>query len=519
MNLSDFALLKEDQDSYVIGHPKGKSMTVPKRGLSGKAQELVSKLKREQHFDDGGMQADPSAGSVPAVKIYDPNEWQKDAEIQEVAKLSTPAPQDQLPPELQSSSASPELNGAQAATAEQSPPAAAPSGMMAPDLQAPITAAEGAIKGGVAAEGKIGEATSDAMDDYFNSVKDLPSPEERQMASHAADERFRQHLEDTGIDPNRFYKNLGTGSKIAAGIGMILGGIGSGLTGQPNMAVQMMNNAIERDIDAQKNDQSKTMNLWKMNREATQSDIEADLMTRNQHLTQLQVQLKQAAAQQASPLAAARAAPEILQLEQEKARNRWMLSMAQGGSPGSEQQHIGNMNMMQQMRPDLYKDMQSKYIPSLGTARVPVNENERTELTSLDNLTKTLSDAKNFAQTQAGSIGTLPGSAANAVADRMREAIAVNLGKLDGLNRMTETEGKIFHSGVTSPGSFFKSKAVAQLDELQKEVNRHQASLMGHLGIVPFQKAPQDQQAVAWAKANPGNPKAAQILQLNMGAR
>ena len=38
---------------------------------------------------------------------------------------------------------------------------------------------------------------------------------------------------------------------------------------------------------------------------------------------------------------------------------------------------------------------------------------------------------------------------------------------------------------------------------------------MKSLGITPFQKAPNDQQAVAWAQANPTDPRAAQILALN----
>lgn len=54
------------------------------------------------------------------------------------------------------------------------------------------------------------------------------------------------------IDPENYVKNLGVSGKISTGIGLVLSGMGSGLTGQPNMAMQVLQNNINRDIDAQK---------------------------------------------------------------------------------------------------------------------------------------------------------------------------------------------------------------------------------------------------------------------------
>ena len=42
------------------------------------------------------------------------------------------------------------------------------------------------------------------------------------------------------------------GNKLLAGIGLVLSGIGSGLTGQPNLAMEMLQKTIDRSIDAQK---------------------------------------------------------------------------------------------------------------------------------------------------------------------------------------------------------------------------------------------------------------------------
>jgi hypothetical protein len=58
--------------------------------------------------------------------------------------------------------------------------------------------------------------------------------------------------QNASIDPENYVKNLGVSGKVATGIGLVLSGMGSGLTGQPNMAMQVLQNNINRDIDAQK---------------------------------------------------------------------------------------------------------------------------------------------------------------------------------------------------------------------------------------------------------------------------
>lgn len=55
------------------------------------------------------------------------------------------------------------------------------------------------------------------------------------------------------VDPDKWWNDKSTGGKILAGIGIVLGGIGGGMTGQGgNTALTVINNAIDRDIDSQK---------------------------------------------------------------------------------------------------------------------------------------------------------------------------------------------------------------------------------------------------------------------------
>lgn len=67
-------------------------------------------------------------------------------------------------------------------------------------------------------------------------------------------EQITADIEKTKIDPERFWKNKSTGQKIAASIALALGAFGAGLTGQKNTAAEIINNAINADIDAQESD-------------------------------------------------------------------------------------------------------------------------------------------------------------------------------------------------------------------------------------------------------------------------
>lgn len=81
------------------------------------------------------------------------------------------------------------------------------------------------------------------------------------------------------IDPDRWWNSKSTEGKILAGIGMVLGGIGGGLakTGR-NPAMDVMNNAISQDIDAQKHDID---NHWKSI--AAQHGLDNDAFNRDLH--------------------------------------------------------------------------------------------------------------------------------------------------------------------------------------------------------------------------------------------
>lgn len=91
-----------------------------------------------------------------------------------------------------------------------------------------------------------------------------------------------------GIDPDRYYKNQTTGDKVLAGIAIALSGVASGMQGRGgNMAIDLINQAIDRDIEAQKIDlQQRTISanakgtMFNMLRQQLQDDKQATEMLR-----------------------------------------------------------------------------------------------------------------------------------------------------------------------------------------------------------------------------------------------
>lgn len=72
---------------------------------------------------------------------------------------------------------------------------------------------------------------------------------------------LQQAIADQHIDPNHYVNSMSTGDKISTMLGLVMGGLGSGLSGKDNMPMKYINDQITRDIDAQKAELGKKENL------------------------------------------------------------------------------------------------------------------------------------------------------------------------------------------------------------------------------------------------------------------
>lgn len=200
--------------------------------------------------------------------------------------------------------------GAQGQAAPGAQPVAAPGGMDFSNPYGMMMGAYGdmakAIRAGAGAQAAQGRALEAANAQFLEQQKALT--EQYKTKYETLEQEQAKLVEDYKggkIDPNRVWSNTSTGNKVIAGIGMLLSGIGSGMTGQPNMAMQVIDKTIERDIEAQKANLGKTESLLNLNMKRFGNLREAETATRMQMNSALQAQIQMAAARAGSQQAQA----------------------------------------------------------------------------------------------------------------------------------------------------------------------------------------------------------------------
>lgn len=198
-----------------------------------------------------------------------------------------------------------------------------------PDIEGSLLEEKAANQAKAKAEADQGAAEVLALKAGQDAIAKLPTANDISQKYKAKDDALFQAYQQNKLDPNRYWESRSTGQKVTSGIALILGGIGSGLTHQPNLAAKMIDDSINRDIDAQKNSQDQQRNLWKMNKEEYGNDLAANLATQNQLLTGVKLQLGQAASAAKGPMAQANAQSANALIDQKLAENRFKLSLMQ----------------------------------------------------------------------------------------------------------------------------------------------------------------------------------------------
>ncbi len=315
MDLSEFKILKESDDSYEVQHPKGKPFSLKKSGLSEKAHEVIKKLCKGGMYAEGGEVTPDPLQVTPQYDI----------------------PQSLLPNDAYNAlnqKPTPQGGGDDISQGAQQPAPNQPEGF----LQQKAGGVEQALQNqkgfqtqeAQAMAGQAG-AESQALKQVQSQIASMPTQQDIINQNKAKDDALFKAFNDKEIDPDRLWHNKSTGSKISSGIALILGGIGAGLTHGPNVVADMIKNQVERDVEAQKTDQSKAMNAWKMNRESLGNDLAANLATQNQAYTALKYKLMQASTQAGGQVALSRAGAANSLIDQQIAQNRMQMSMIQQG--------------------------------------------------------------------------------------------------------------------------------------------------------------------------------------------
>ncbi len=377
------------------------------------------------------------------------------------------------------------------------------------------------VQQGAAAEGALGIEQAKVLNDQ--------AIQQRQAQTHynetfAKLDSERKHLQDdiiqAHIDPAHYLGKMDTVQRVGTAIGLILGGIGSGLTHGDNQALKFLNSQIDRDIEAQKVNLGKKESLLSANMKEFGNLKDATEMTRLMMGDTVSTQLKAAAAKSQDPIAKARALAAAGEIEQKMApmfqsfaMNRSMINAAeqdrQSGNGTTAQESM--LPILRVINPEKAKEIEGRLVPGVGMATIPVTAEVRNTLTAKQTLDTMTKDFYKWTQEHSGAV----------------DPRVVNIGKtkaaeLQSLYR-NSINGGVFKKGEqefidqivdSDPTKFFNNLRVLPKLKEVLDSNRAQLNILKKANGLPVQNdlTPQQQSFAKWAKENPNDPKSAMIL-------
>jgi hypothetical protein len=534
LDLSKFKKSKADENTSTLLHPDGHQITIAHKGLSAKLKKQLSDIPTEQKFSDGGvtkintgnpneMELPPDTPQTPKDEkfsgipnVLSPDYWagQSSPDSRSIPEqkpdysYGTNSDFDKMGTAVASNAPISEDVNRLPAMQQASPQTSDVTQAPAPMNQDPYgiqAYGQQQLKGvqetglGQQAEqlalGKQGTQNIEQEQTYQGQQqKSLDSYNAFNSDLLTKRQHLAEDIQNGHVDPKRYLNSMSTGSKISSAIGLILGGIGSGLTHGPNLAFQYLTNQIDRDIDSQKNDLGKKENLLAMNFRETGDLRSAYEMTKIQNNDLLSSHLRQVADQTADPVAKARIMGIQGMIDTQSGQIQHNMSMQKAMMSGQgEGQEDQFKNRMQYLRMNgqepMAKDLEAKHLPGVpGQASIEITPEVRKEWTHLSNLDKSYTDASTYLK-NASQLGAGWQNANKARGTAIQQSLELEVGQLEGLGRFTPEEAKRYRKMIPDlTGTHITGQDSARLQQLQREVQNHKNTFLQNAGLnVPQQ--------------------------------
>jgi hypothetical protein len=336
--------------------------------------------------------------------------------------------------------------------------------------------------------------------------------ETRRAANQQIVDTTRQQIADGTINPNRFWEKKDTGSKIQAAIAVALGGFAAGLRGDGrNTALEIINKAIDRDVDAQKANLGKTESLLSSYMQQGNSLEQSEQLARAHLMDVAGEQMRLVATKYAGPkaMAIAEAQNGALSVQAQQIRMQQAAMGQEGALKGLqiEQAKLGMAAQRQQMElqrgllmgggkidsravPFLSEDQRERAVNNGdGTASIVRTKEDATAIKTssvkMQGLSNLLANP-----IRGGWTGLMPGNFSNEEAKKWRDEVAGTLSEMGesvigGAQRWSPQKIEFFMKRVpdfTALTPTGKRHAEAELMDLRNSLLKDQASIMKTYG-------------------------------------
>jgi hypothetical protein len=303
MDFSRFKKISSDEKSTTLKHPEGHKIIVAHHALSPAMRKQIKAIPTKYADGgevDGGESTPENYGPVvPTPTLMDrangllslPGEADQMALKQWQSGLSPVAPQVpvQGTPVL---AAAPQVPNPMIAQAQL-----APNGLVG-DLASLRSAA---MRAGGAGE-EQGKQQAIAAEEQQNLLRLQNQEYQKKYADLDAEFKGVIHdVQQDHINPNHYMESMGSGKRVSTAIGLILGGMGAGLTGGENMAQKFLQQQIDRDIESQKANLGKKETLLSANLKRFGNLNEATQITQAMQMGIYSAKLKEAESKAVGP--------------------------------------------------------------------------------------------------------------------------------------------------------------------------------------------------------------------------
>lgn len=315
-----YRIIKSTDKHYQVLHPDGTKFTVPKTGISKQMKDKIEGLPK---FFGGGTPGGFSEGNASDYGAEDNSFQDKSFEkkgLQYGDEIPSNEPQKTMFDLLPNDQVNPEVSETPNASVNSAIPLAGQ--QLASNDMTGIDTTGKPSDGVIPSQSGINSLDQSGLGELMSSYDKLGAAGERgvreaKSAENALNERLSinqvkmenlaeqanqhavnasnemQNIANTKVDQGHFWGSMSTGNKILAGIGAALSGIGSGLTGKSNLALDSINKSIQQDIDLQKDQKNSLYNAALQKFKNTEL---ADTSARMAALNQADIALKKYAA-------------------------------------------------------------------------------------------------------------------------------------------------------------------------------------------------------------------------------
>lgn len=526
-------LINEDDEAYHV-HDGSRNFLVAKKGIK---QDLHAKIKSLPKYNEGGVVEPEESFLKKAGNLYGRAQGKVFEEIGNVVNPMLEIPQNIASGVGDFIGGASEGMGNTPAPASVAPAAvevpveAAPAPAEAPMVAPPATGMPAApnflgqfqknqamqtqgIRNAADIQGKMGEEQAKLLEQ-----SQMPEFEEklkkRMMDLETEREKVGQEIEafrnagaEDKIDPNRVWNNMGTGNKILATIGLILGGAGSGGNAANNAALNVLNGAIDRDIKAQAANIDKKTNLYKMNLDRYKDAATAQEMTRMQLNSITQGKIASVAARSNSELAKANAEVMIGQLQNQNMelgqklydgqRDRMIKETFLGAKPGQ----IPTEQAINYLVPEKDRKQAREELETVNGYKNAVAATN-----------KIFDEVKNI-----GATGKIPFTQSEAkltaAKSQLIQALRQNMKGQGSLSDKDVESIEALNFGALDTAAKREANKKAILSIIQNKVMGGTPTLTGYkipVDLNVSMLSPEQERMANWAKANPRDPRAAAI--------